>query len=206
LLTGAATEWLYHSERLRGNFPAEYCVEAMSGSCRIGNIMAEFEVNGPINIPVIKQKSGGIIIDEDLLDDLSSNHPTLNLTGCYVFSRKSSKGSTPIYVGKTEKQNIRKEAFNNSNLKSVCRWVNDQSHKKLELWTVTQVKSRGARHSKAIDEIETTLIHWAKQANPKLLNKHKTKDANWSIKGVERSGRGRRPEAVKAFRKLMGLG
>ncbi|MGA8688554.1 MAG: hypothetical protein WB662_01260 [Methyloceanibacter sp.] len=55
-------------------------------------------------------------------------------------------------------------------------------------------------------EIETLVIHWAQIVNPNLLNKHKRKAPRWSIRGVERPGRGRRPADAKAFCEFIGLG
>lgn len=145
-----------------------------------------------------------IAIDESALDELAAQCQSFGKCGCYVFSRKSGRGSTPIYVGKAEKQTIKNEAFNSRNIKSVHAWLNDQAKRKLQIWTIAQ-PGRGRPHKTAIDEIETVVIHWARLENPDILNIQKTKGLNWWIKGVERAGQGRRPKAATDFRKMIGL-
>lgn len=166
--------------------------------------MAEFLVHGAFDVQLDTKKSGAVFINQESLSDLAKQHDSFSKIGCYVFARKASRGSTPIYVGCTKKQSILKEAFNPNNRNLVMKWLNDQTQRKLQIWTITQI-GKGHPHLSAIDEIETILIHWAKLENPDLLNKHKTKVPKWSIRGVERGGKGKRSEIVIEFRKMMGL-
>lgn len=166
--------------------------------------MTEFEVKGPFQVPLRKQKTGGIVISEDDLPLLFESCSSFNTLGCYIYSRKSGRGSTPIYVGMTHRT-IAKEAFNSSNLKKVENWLNEQNHRKLQIWTVTQ-KCGTKKNRSAVSEIETTLITWAKQENPNLINIQKSKrKERWTIYGVNSHGRGKVSNTSKEFKRMIGI-
>lgn len=168
--------------------------------------MSTFIVKGPFEVPVKIQKTGAKTIDKEELDKLASRCPTFGEIGCYVFSLKAAKGSKPLYVGKTEKQTISNEAFGWRNKNLVNEALNDQKRGKLQIWTVTQHNARGPKNKSAIGEIEKVITSWAIEKNPNLLNSHNTKKGDsWSIKGVQSSSRGIRPQEAIAFRKMMGL-
>lgn len=171
--------------------------------------MTAFVVGGPFDVPITKLKSGAFVVEESKLSELAELDQSFARTGgVYVFSRKSSRGSTPVYVGMTKKQRLIDEAFNHRNRNIVMKWLNDQSHRRLQIWTIVPASNRSKLSrdaGDAIDEIEAFLIHTAANENPDLLNLRKKGGQKWTIKGVDKGGRGNRPREAKDFRKLIGL-
>lgn len=130
--------------------------------------------------------------------------PLLKAKGVYIFSLRAGKGSKPWYVGKSEKMDFLREAFNTRNINAMNNLMNDRKGT-LELTFVTQVASRGKPNLSQIGEIENFLIGLASDRNHELLNVQGKLGFNWSIKGVIGSGRGRRSVDQQAFVDLVGL-
>ena len=84
--------------------------------------MLEFSVCGPFPVPMRRQN--GPDIDLDHLPQLLDYDENFGGRGCYVFSLSVAHGYRPIYVGKTVRATLLKEAFNDSNnSKSLGTWV-----------------------------------------------------------------------------------
>ena len=167
--------------------------------------MAKFIVKGPFKVPVEVYGRGRKDIDEERIGELLKECATFGKKGCYVFSIQAGRGSKPLYVGKTSRQTIIREAFNDRNMRRVVRKLNKQDRGTLLIWTITQDGGRRPP-TKMIGEIEKMLIPWAAEKNPDLINDHHTKKSDdWSIEGVVGAKRGPRGKTANDFRKMIGI-
>ncbi len=168
--------------------------------------MAQFFVSGPFKVALKKHATGAISIDENSLQEVIEQCPEFEKTGCYVFAIDAPKGATPIYVGRSTKQSLKKEAFNSRNQKAIFGKLNERTrHNKLIIYLVTQKRSRGKPNLSEIEEIEEFLIANAAVKAPDLLNKKGVVKQKWSILGVHNSAPGKPDAAAKSFKRDLGI-
>jgi hypothetical protein len=166
--------------------------------------MADWYASGPLDVPLVSERSGRFI-DETRLDELCEVCPELaDGNGVYVFAMRSGGGTLPIYVGMTEARKLVDEIFSDRNQKNVNRYINRQTGT-LVLFVITRVKTPGKPNMSNIREIETFLIGAAEGRNSDLINKRTPPDVNWSIKGVYNPGPGKPDRAAIAFKEMMGM-
>lgn len=161
--------------------------------------MASFEVKGPYPVKLVDGKNGTKFISDDQRE-LSNNCTSFRRRGCYIFAR----GNVPIYVGKTDAQTIIKKAFDPANKKKIDRWLVQQKKKTLVIFTVTQI-GKGKTSAKAIDEIESEFIAFARSRNKELVNKKKMAEPKWSIAGLVRAQQGKPSKPARALRSALGM-
>jgi len=170
--------------------------------------MIEFAVAGPYRVPVYRASTGGVDIDlKACVRALPKEHDGFEDRGCYVFSISVPHGYRPIYVGKTVKTTIIKEAFSASNQLKITRYLNE-SHRVDGLFISIVYKCSGGwgRNEREIGEIEEWLIANAAGRNPGLLNRRSVPRKNWVIRGVQRGAAKGRPENMAvAFQQMLGL-
>lgn len=170
--------------------------------------MIEFAVAGPYRVPVCRASTGAVDIDlKACVSALPQEHDGFEDRGCYVFSISVPRGYRPIYVGKTVKTTIIKEAFNASNQLKITRYLND-SHRVDGLFISIVYKSSGGwgKSEREIGELEEWLIANAAARNPELLNRRSIPRKNWVIRGVQKGAAKGRPENMAvAFQQMFGL-
>ena len=99
--------------------------------------MADWIVSGPFEVPVDTLPSGGHFIDEPRLSEFAEESKEFDKPGVYVFGLRS-RGTLPIYVGKTESQTLFREAFKNDKLQKINKYINEHPHGSLLIYLVTQ--------------------------------------------------------------------
>jgi hypothetical protein len=88
-----------------------------------------------------------------------------NSTDLQAFT-SSGGGIVPVYIGITEGRSLRKEAFNDRNVKQINIYINE--HKgTLVIFAITQIRGPGRANISDISEIEYFLIGRGKGRNPK---------------------------------------
>ncbi len=166
--------------------------------------MATFELSNEYDVPIKIAKNGAKSFDREKIKQWAKEEELLGLKGVYIFSIRAGRGVKPWYVGKTEKQNFLKEAFNPRNAGALYDVINNQKGT-LVIQFITQVRSRGVPNMRQVGEIEFFLIGHASERNKNLLNNNGVKKSDWVIKGVYNSGRGKRTKRQIEFCKLMGI-
>jgi hypothetical protein len=124
--------------------------------------------------------------------------------GCYVFAISSGGGLQPIYIGKATKS-FRHETFNPTNRHKFHSGFSDYAKGTPLMYFVVHPRQRGPTHTKHISAIEDFLIQAGVAKNPDLQNVRGIGTPSWSIKGVIRSGVGKRSAAEMDFRRLFDL-
>ena len=165
-------------------------------------------VKGPIKVQFNKQRSGhGKRIEKEHQNPFwqRASEPLLEKKqGCYVFALRAGRGSTPWYVGKASKS-FQQECFTSDKLQKYNRALFGGKKGSPVLFFVTLPGKKMKISARTIKDVETYLIGVAKETNPNLLNKSKTKTPAWGIKAVYRGGQGKPNQTERAFRKMLGL-
>ena len=128
----------------------------------------------------------------------------LKKQGCYVFALQAGRGATPWYVGKSGKS-FQQECFASHKLNryNAALFAGKQGTPVLFFVALPGKKSKVA--VRVINDIETYLIQTAKLANPKLLNKSKSKSPKWGISHVVRGGKGKANRSEGTFCNMLSL-
>jgi len=124
--------------------------------------------------------------------------------GCYVFALKASKGYTPWYVGKTKKQDFKKECFGSFQLGKYNKALFGHKGKPV-IFFVAGAGNKNVLPREVVHELEHFLIQQGHYENADLLNKANARQPEWGIKGVLRSGKGKPDTPSNTFRKMMGI-
>jgi len=166
----------------------------------------EFTVHGPFDVPFEPDKQGKMVAKDlsafwDKVGDCRARK------GVYVFAVRASKGYTPIYVGKTDRQTFEDEAFTRHNLATHYNpALLDYRKGCAVLFLIAHPFARGAPNKLCIDEIETFMIDLGSIKNTNLSNVRKRKQHRWRIVGAVRSERGEgRLFSAKELRRAVGL-
>ncbi len=166
-----------------------------------------FKVSKALVVPVTKHKKCRS------LDNLKAIKETLTKVcpefcssrGCYIFAIRNGKGSTPIYVGRTRKQTLLKEAFSPDKCNKINVALMDCLKGTL---TITFLASEALGKNvpqTVINELEEWLIKKAYRRNRNLINIRGRGVLRWAIDGVVRSGKGAPTNESKALKRLLGL-
>jgi hypothetical protein len=132
--------------------------------------------------------------------------------GVYVFALKHGAKITPWYVGKTERRNFRFECFQPAKINYYNDVLVERSGLPL-LFLIPRVTASGRNFSKPtkhgyrdIEFLETILIGYALEANPKLANIKKTKLLrDMEVPGIMNSPQARPTSAVQDLKGALGL-
>jgi hypothetical protein len=167
-----------------------------------GERMTSFVVQGPFPITYEKRKGGRTLV----FDDFWSKHAEHNLAtrqGCYVFAIRN-RGLTPIYVGKATKS-FEQVTFNPANRHKYHSGFSVYAKGTPVMYFVAHPKQKGPINATQIAQIENFLIQAGGAKNSDLQNIKGRQEPNWSIKGVVRSGAGKRNDAEVQFRSLFDI-
>ncbi len=162
---------------------------------------AEFEVFGPVSVPIEKMKKGRIVDRRALSNFWKESKEVAGETGCYVFGMSSAGGLMPWYVGKATKR-FQQECFTPHKENAYNQSLTDYARGRPVMFFIV-AKSRGCQ--RFIDDVETFLIQMGVDRNPKLRNDRKTQPPKWHIQGVIRGEVRRTPKAAQSFKRIMGL-
>lgn len=124
--------------------------------------------------------------------------------GCYVFAMRAAKGYMPIYVGKATRS-FRQECFEvHKTGDHYNPALADRGSGTPVMFFLVAAQKRGRVNRRSIDDLETALIRWARDKNPKLSNKAKRETYTWGINGVEGGRPGKPSKAAVLFKKVIG--
>lgn len=163
--------------------------------------ISEYEVQGPLLVPVTKNPGGRVPDMESILDlwqNDSAWRAIAKKKGCYVFALKAAKGYKPIYVGKATRS-FKQECF--------------APHKQVKLLNALSLQQRGhlylfllcgSRNKAVVDNLETFLIQVGTERNEHLQNDRKRPVVIWSVTGVFNSKRGQPSSAAQKLRRVFG--
>lgn len=166
--------------------------------------MTSFVVHGPYDITFEARKGGRTLVFDDFWAEDSPAADVAAECGCYVFAIRTGPGLIPIYVGKATKT-FEQETFNPSNRHKYHNGFSDYAKGTPVMYFVLHPHQRGKTNNKVIAEIEDFLIQAGVVKNPDIQNVKGTSQPTWSIKGVVRSGAGKRTDAERQFGRLFGL-
>ena len=107
-------------------------------------------------------------------------------------------------MGKATKT-FKQETFNPSNRHKYHNGFSDYAKGTPLMYFVVHSSQRGPTNSKQIKEIEDFLIQAGSAKNPNLQNVKGAQQPSWSIKGVIRSGAGKRSSAEVDFGDLFDI-
>lgn len=165
--------------------------------------MTSFIVHGPFKIAYENRKGGRILVFDDFWARGSEAHHLAERRGCYVFAMRN-RGLTPIYVGKATKT-FRQETFNPSNRNKYHDGFSEYGKGTPVMYFVVHPAQRGPTNKKEIAQIEDFLIQAGFAKNPKIQNVRGAQQPAWSIKGVIRSGAGKRTDGEVQFTSLFDI-
>jgi hypothetical protein len=111
----------------------------------------------------------------------------------------------PIYVGKAAKTSFRQETFNAGNKHKYHNGFSEYCKGRPLMFFVVRSTRKGKTSGSLIKEIEDFLIQAGVAKNPNLQNVIGTQEPRWRIKGVIRSGVGKRSHSQVQFRTLFDL-
>jgi hypothetical protein len=165
--------------------------------------MASFNVHGPFEVDYEKRSGGRTLVFDDFWDDASEAAYLAEERGCYVFAIRN-KALTPIYVGQATVSFVQ-ETFNATNRHKYHNGFSHYGKGTPVMYFVVHPNQRGPTNAKQIGEIEDFLIQAGVAKNPDLQNVKGAQQPDWSIKGVIRSGVGKRSGAEIQFRELFDI-
>lgn len=160
--------------------------------------MTSFVVHGPFEITFEKKKGGRTLDFRDFWLTESDAYYLADRCGCYVFAMRAGGGLRPIYVGKATKT-FQQETFNPTNKHKYHQGFSDYARGTPVMYFVVHPEQKGPTNSKQIKEIEDFFIQAGVVKNPNIQNVKGTQKPSWSIKGVMRSGVGKRSKAELEF-------
>lgn len=165
--------------------------------------MTSFVIHGPFKVTYEKRKGGRTLVFNDFWSEDSDAYYLAEECGCYVFAIRN-RGLTPIYVGKAT-ETFEQETFNATNRHKYHDGFSGYAKATPVMFFVVHPKQKGKKNRKHITQIEDFLIQAGIAANPNLQNVKGTHRLRWSIKGVIRSGAGKRNDAENKFSKLFDI-
>ncbi|MCX6630750.1 MAG: hypothetical protein NTW28_24305 [Candidatus Solibacter sp.] len=168
--------------------------------------MASFKVQGPFRVPYESRKGGRTLVFDDFWAtgaDADADY-LADERGCYVFAVRAGGGLKPVYVGQATRT-FRQETFNPNNRHKYHNAFSGYAKGTPLMFFVVHPAQKGRTNSKEISEIEVFLIQAGVAMNPSLQNVKGTQSPSWSIKGVIRSGVGKRSSSEAQFGTLFGL-
>ena len=162
----------------------------------------EFSVVGPCSVPVYRGAAGKTITSDQAEAFWEEHEDLENQRGCYVFGMRAGRGMTPAYVGLATKS-FGREVFTPHKLTKYHKCLVDYRRGTPVLFFLVAPKKAGAPNNGHISELERFLIQVGVSANEDLLNIQGTREAEWSVRGVLRSGKGKRSNDAKQFLQIM---
>jgi hypothetical protein len=165
--------------------------------------MSLFVVRGPFPLAFEKRKGGRSLVFDDFWAEHSDASSLANECGCYVFAIRN-RTLKPIYVGRATRS-FKQEAFNPSNKHKYHEGFSAYAKGTPLMYFIVHPHQKGPTNEAQIAQIEDFLIQAGVVRNPELQNVKGAQRPIWSIKGVIRSGVGKRSAAELQFRKLFNL-
>jgi hypothetical protein len=165
--------------------------------------MTSFIVHGPFKLSYEQRGGGRTLKFEEFWDKEPKALRLSNKTGCYIFAMRN-RALIPIYVGKATKS-FKQEAFNPSNKHKYHDGFSQYARGTPVMYFVVHPDQKGRINVNQIGKVEEFLIQAGAARNPDIQNVKGKKRPKWKIKGVIRSGVGKRSAAETDLRKLFDI-
>jgi hypothetical protein len=167
-----------------------------------------FDPSKLIDIPFKKMKGGQRIEKDEAYSfwDKEEAKKYKALKGIYIFAIKTTKSILPWYVGKTART-FEVEIFTDDKIEKYNSALAeyDRNFKPCFQFVTPELK-KGKPNLRAIDELETTLILWAKERNKKLKNIQNASDTElFLIRDVTTGKVGKPRNEAKHFKEIFGI-
>ena len=169
--------------------------------------MATFDVLGPYILPTRSGRAGGrqiAIHDRDIREQFWDEVECWDRPGCYVFAIRHGRGITPYYAGRTF-GTFYGECFQPHKLLKYDRVLSNIRRGTPIMFFLPLIRTRGRMNERAIGSLEDTLIKIGLERNAEMTNISGTHRYEVVVRGVWGTGRGRRAEPARDFRKMMKL-
>lgn len=165
--------------------------------------MTSFVVHGPFELEFEKRNGGRTLQFDNFWGRGSGAQHLAGKTGCYVFAIRN-RTLIPIYVGKATKS-FKQETFNPGNKHKYHDGFSQYAKGTPVMYFVVHPDQRGRTNTHQIGQIEEFLIQAGAARNPDIQNVKGAQQPGWKIKGVIRSGVGKRSSAEADLRKLFDI-
>jgi hypothetical protein len=165
--------------------------------------IGSFVIHGPFKVNFENRGAGRTLVFDDFWSKDAEAYHLAEERGCYVFAIRN-RGLTPIYVGKAAKS-FKQETFNAANRYKYTDGFSEYAKGTPLIYFVVHPTQKGPTNNKEIEAIEDFLIQAGVARNPDLQNVKGALQPSWSIKGVVRSGRGKRNEAEVGFSSMFDI-
>jgi hypothetical protein len=166
--------------------------------------MSTFAVHGPFPISREQRKNGRHLVYDNFWAPGSPAAYLADECGCYVFAMRN-RALMPIYVGKATKT-FKQETFNPTNKHKYTNGFSDYAKGTPVMYFVVHPAQKGKTNGTQIGQIEDFLIQAGAAKNPNIQNVKGAQTPKWSIKGVIRSGAGKRSSTEVQFGNLFDIG
>jgi hypothetical protein len=163
-----------------------------------------FTVSGPFEVELQRGNGSKSISKEQISSFWLSKALLAKCTGVYIFAFRASKGMRPFYVGKATKSFFQ-EVYTPHKLVKIYEALSARKKGTLVVYFVASPVRQGKVNRLAIDEAESYFIQMGMVAAPDLRNEKKTTTPRWSVKGIVRSGRGKRTDSETSLRNCLNL-
>ena len=166
---------------------------------------SDLVIVGPIRVPFQRQQSGSAKqiskADAKSFWDDEEAATVARKQGCYVFALQAAKGFTPWYIGKATKS-MAQECFEFHKLQHYNE-VLFKGYKGTPVMFFVVLDGTKKKVPKGtIDEMESFFIQTAVMKNPDLKNMQKTGLPSWTVKGVVRGSKGKRPGLARTLGRM----
>jgi hypothetical protein len=162
-----------------------------------------YETFGPIEIPMEALKGSASTVAEARKEVFGNGKDDLgSRNGVFVFGLQTARGLGALYMG-TSVRGFAKDVFRAENVKAYLDALKGYERVKAVLLLVARPSVRGRVAESEIAEIASTLFAMA-SVQSKDLRMLGQDPADWSIKGVLRSGPGRLSVSAMELRKILG--
>lgn len=164
--------------------------------------MTQFAIHGPFKLTYEKRNGGRTLSFRNFWKDSEASYLAAK-RGCYVFAIRN-RALIPIYVGKATKS-FKDETFNPANRHKYHDGFSEYGKGTPLMYFVAHPDQKGRTNETQIANIEVFLIQAGVAKNPDIQNVRGAQIPNWQIKGVIRSGVGKRSNAEADFRELFAI-
>lgn len=163
-----------------------------------------FEASGPFKVCLYKGKNGRILRSAEANEFFKKHQAIGKKRGCYIHAIRSGGGIKPVYVGKATKK-FSQECFATHKIGKCNEALVDYEKGSLVVLFLEAPTGKGRPNAKQIGFLEKFLIQAAIGVNADLLNVKGTKQAEWSIKGVIRSKKGKPSSSAAALKRVLAV-
>lgn len=123
--------------------------------------------------------------------------------GCYVFARRHGDSYTPLYVGKTTRQDFQSEVFALQKQKKCIMGLLKPTRGQLVLFLLSADRKPGGVSKETIKALEKYLIREAVRRNPNLWNEQGTKPDPFQVFGIHNARRGKPRLEISLFHNML---